>query len=120
MTQKGDLAALFGATDASTFFGLATSLTHHNASSASGRSMRNPYAAASASGGPDSIRRGGASLNANLDRYNFDLVVPFSQLAQDWPVMLVIWTGAIVILVLIAPGLHQQSNISWHVSLFLF
>jgi agmatinase len=78
MTQKADLAALFGATDASTFLGLAaTSLTHHiDASSVFlGVPCATPYAAvgAYAAGGPDSIRHGGASLNANLDRYNFDL-----------------------------------------------
>ena len=78
MTQKADLAALFGATDASTFLGLAAiSLTEHIAASSVflGVPCATPYAAvgAYASGGPDSIRQGGASLNANLDRYNFDL-----------------------------------------------
>jgi agmatinase len=78
MTQKANLAALFGATDASTFLGLAAaSLTSPIAASSVflGVPCATPYAAvgAYASGGPDSIRQGGASLTANLDRYNFDL-----------------------------------------------
>lgn len=81
MTQKANLAALFGATDASTFLGLAAaSLTDYIAASSVflGVPCATPYAAvgAYAANGPASIRKGGASLTANLDRYNFDLGGP--------------------------------------------
>ena len=77
MGQKTDLAALFGAVEASTFLGLdaCSDIEKIEASSAFiGVPCATPYVSAGpyAKNGPDSIRKA-ASLTANTDRYNFDL-----------------------------------------------
>lgn len=76
-----DLAALFGASDASTFLGVdaCDDLSTLDASSAFlGVPCATPYAAvgAYARGGPASLRKAAAALTANLDRMNFDLGGP--------------------------------------------
>lgn len=78
MGQKTDLAALFGAVEASTFLGLdaCSDVEKIEASSAFiGVPCATPYVSAGpyAKNGPDSIRKAAASLTANTDRYNFDL-----------------------------------------------
>ncbi|MCV6594565.1 MAG: arginase family protein [Silicimonas sp.] len=81
MSQKPDLAALFGASDASTFLGLdaCDDLTAIDASSAFiGAPCATPYGSvgAYAQNGPASLRRAIAALTANIDRHNFDLGGP--------------------------------------------
>lgn len=81
MTRKPDLAALFGATDASTFLGLdaCDDLEAVTASSAFlGAPCATPYGSvgAYAQNGPASLRDAIASLTANIDRHNFDLGGP--------------------------------------------
>ncbi len=78
MSPKPDLAALFGATDASTFLGLdaCTDFDTMNASSAFiGAPCATPYGSvgAYAQNGPASLRKAISSLTANIDRHNFDL-----------------------------------------------
>ena len=81
MREKPDLAALFGATDATTFLGLeaCNDLDAIDASSAFiGAPCATPYdsVGAYAQNGPSSIRKAIAALTANLDRHNFDLGGP--------------------------------------------
>jgi agmatinase len=81
MNNKPDLAALFGATAADTFLGLARcdNLNTIDASSAFiGAPCATPYGSvgAYAQNGPDSLRQAIASLTANIDRHNFDLGGP--------------------------------------------
>jgi len=81
MSEKPDLAALFGATKSKTFLGLdaCTDLSRMDASSAFiGAPCATPYGSvgAYAQNGPESLRKGIASLTANLDRHNFDLGGP--------------------------------------------
>jgi len=81
MNNKPDLAALFGATAADTFLGLArcNDLNTIDASSAFiGAPCATPYGSvgAYAQNGPDSLRQAIASLTANIDRHNFDLGGP--------------------------------------------
>lgn len=81
MSQKPDLAALFGATSAKTFLGLeaCTDLDSVDASSAFiGAPCATPYGSvgAYAQNGPASLRQAIASLTANIDRHNFDLGGP--------------------------------------------
>lgn len=81
MTEKPDLAALFGATDATTFLGLEAceDLEALDASSAFiGAPCATPYGSvgAYARNGPASLRQAIASLTANIDRHNFDLGGP--------------------------------------------
>ena len=81
MTGKPDLAALFGATEATTFLGLEAcdDLDAIDASSAFiGAPCATPYGSvgAYAQNGPASLRKAIASLTANIDRHNFDLGGP--------------------------------------------
>ena len=81
MANKPDLAALFGATTADTFLGLArcTDFNSIDASSAFiGAPCATPYGSvgAYAQNGPESLRQAIASLTANIDRHNFDLGGP--------------------------------------------
>ncbi|MFZ7093958.1 arginase family protein [Primorskyibacter sp. 2E233] len=81
MTRKPDLAALFGATEATTFLGLekCDDLAAIDASSAFiGAPCATPYGSvgAYAQNGPASLRKAIASLTANIDRHNFDLGGP--------------------------------------------
>ncbi|MGX9356793.1 arginase family protein [Roseobacteraceae bacterium S113] len=81
MSNKPDLAALFGATEAETFLGLdaCTKLETIDASSAFiGVPCATPYGAvgAYAQNGPASLRQAIGSLTANIDRHNFDLGGP--------------------------------------------
>ncbi|WP_019298513.1 MULTISPECIES: arginase family protein [unclassified Leisingera] len=81
MTDKPDLAALFGATSAETFLGLkaCSDLTRIDASSVFiGAPCATPYGSVGAycRNGPDSLRRAIASLTANIERHNFDLGGP--------------------------------------------
>lgn len=81
MSEKPDLAALFGATAATTFFGLdaCDDLDNINASSAFvGAPCATPYGSvgAYAKNGPASLRAAMSALTANIDRHNFDLGGP--------------------------------------------
>lgn len=81
MASKPDLAALFGATDASTFLGLraCSDLENLNASSAYiGAPGATPYGSVGAycRNAPEALRQSIASLTANIDRYNYDLDGP--------------------------------------------
>lgn len=81
MSKKPDLAALFGATDSSTFLGLeaCTDFDTIDASSAFiGAPCATPYGSvgAYAQNGPSSLRKAISSLTANIDRHNFDLGGP--------------------------------------------
>lgn len=81
MSNKPDLAALFGATESTTFLGLQAcdDLTTIDASSAFiGAPCATPYGSvgAYAQNGPDSLRQAIGSLTANIDRHNFDLDGP--------------------------------------------
>ncbi len=81
MIQKPDLAALFGAKEASTFLGLnaCPDIDPVQASSAFiGVPCATPYVSVGpyARNGPSSIRQSAASLTANTDRYNFDINGP--------------------------------------------
>ncbi len=81
MAKKPDLAALFGATDASTFLGLrrVSPADKFSASSAYiGAPGATPYGSVGAycHNAPVVLRRAIASLTANIDRYNFDLDGP--------------------------------------------
>lgn len=81
MTDKPDLAALFGAADASTFLGLeaCADLTALDASSAFlGVPGATPYGSVGAycRNAPQALRKSAAALTANVDRYNFDLSGP--------------------------------------------
>ncbi len=78
MRQKPDLAALFGAPETDTFLGLeaCNDLSRIDASSAFiGAPCATPYRSvgAYARNGPESLRKAGASLAANIDRHNFDI-----------------------------------------------
>ena len=78
MKNKPDLASLFGASKSDTFLGLEScnDLDTIDASSAFvGVPCATPYKSVGpyAKNGPSSIRDAVASLNANLDRHNFDL-----------------------------------------------
>ena len=81
MSDKPNLAALFGATEAKTFLGLESceDLTQIDASSAFiGAPCATPYGSVGpyARNGPASLRKAIASLTANIDRHNFDLGGP--------------------------------------------
>ena len=81
MSNKPDLGALFGATDATTFLGLEAcdELDSVDASSAFiGVPCATPYGSvgAYAQNGPASLRKAIAALTANIDRHNFDLGGP--------------------------------------------
>lgn len=81
MTGKPNLAALFGATEATTFLGLQAckDLDAIDASSAFiGAPCATPYGSvgAYAQNGPTSLRKAIGSLTANIDRHNFDLGGP--------------------------------------------
>ena len=81
MNKKPDLAALFGANTSETFLGLplCKDLENIDASSAFiGAPCATPYKAVGpyAKNGPSSIRNAVASLNANIDRHNFDIDGP--------------------------------------------
>ena len=81
MNKKPDLAALFGANTSETFLGLplCKDLEKIDASSAFiGAPCATPYKAVGpyAKNGPSSIRNAVASLNANIDRHNFDIDGP--------------------------------------------
>ena len=81
MSNKPDLAALFGATESDTFLGLEAciDLDRIDASSAFiGAPCATPYGSvgAYAQNGPSSLRQAIASLTANLERHNFDLDGP--------------------------------------------
>lgn len=81
MSKKPDLAALFGATDATTFLGLepCEDLSKIDASAAFvGAPCATPYGSvgAYAQNGPASLRKAVASLTANINRHNFDLDGP--------------------------------------------
>lgn len=81
MNKKPDLAALFGATKADTFLGLARckDLNRIDASSAFiGAPCATPYGSvgAYAQNGPESLRQAISSLTANIERHNFDLGGP--------------------------------------------
>ena len=81
MSNKPDLAALFGATESKTFLGLeeCSDFDRIDASSAFiGAPCATPYGSvgAYAKNGPESLRKAIASLTANLERHNFDLDGP--------------------------------------------
>ena len=81
MNKKPDLAALFGASSSETFLGLplCKDLDKIDASSAFiGAPCATPYKTVGpyAKNGPSSIRNAVASLNANIDRHNFDIDGP--------------------------------------------
>lgn len=81
MTNKPDLAALFGAPESKTFLGLeeCSDLDHIEASSAFiGAPCATPYGSvgAYAQNGPASLRKAISSLTANVDRHNFDVDGP--------------------------------------------
>ena len=81
MAKAPDLAALFGATETTTFLGLekADDLDAIDASSAFiGAPCATPYGSvgAYAQNGPESLRKAIGSLTANVDRHNFDLGGP--------------------------------------------
>ena len=81
MTDRPNLAALFGATDTETFLGLEAcdDLEKIDASSAFiGAPCATPYGSvgAYAQNGPASLRQAIGSLTANIDRHNFDLGGP--------------------------------------------
>lgn len=78
MSEKPDLAALFGAGQTETFLGLrrCRDFSHIDASSAFiGAPCATPYGSvgAYARNGPQSLRTAIGSLAANIDRHNFDL-----------------------------------------------
>ena len=81
MNKKPDLATLFGASSSETFLGLplCKDLDKIDASSAFiGAPCATPYKTVGpyAKNGPSSIRNAVASLNANIDRHNFDIDGP--------------------------------------------
>ncbi len=81
MTNKPDIAALFGATDTSTFLGVEAceDLQNLDASSAFiGVPCATPYGAVGAycQNAPKALRDAIGSLSANIDRHNFDLGGP--------------------------------------------
>lgn len=81
MSDKPDLGALFGATEAKTFLGLdaCEDLAQIDASSAFiGAPCATPYGSvgAYAKNGPASLRKAISALTANIDRHNFDLGGP--------------------------------------------
>ena len=81
MKKKPNLAALFGAQSSKTFLGLpeCKDLNNIDASSAFiGIPCSTPYKTVGpyAKNGPSSIRNSASSLNANIDRYNFDIDGP--------------------------------------------
>ena len=81
MNKKPDLATLFGANTSETFLGLplCKDLEKIDASSAFiGAPCATPYKAVGpyAKNGPSSIRNAVASINANIDRHNFDIDGP--------------------------------------------
>jgi agmatinase len=81
MSNKPDLAALFGATDSKTFLGLEACVDFENIDASSafiGAPCATPYGSvgAYAQNGPASLRKAINSLTANIDRHNFDLGGP--------------------------------------------
>ena len=81
MSDKPDLAALFGAIDAETFLGLekCSNLDELAAPLALiGAPCATPYGSVGAycRNGPEALRKSIASLTANIDRHNFDLGGP--------------------------------------------
>lgn len=81
MAKKPDLAALFGATDATTFLGLpaCSQLDNFQASSVFiGAPGATPYGSVGSycRNAPETLRKSIASLSANIDRFNFDLGGP--------------------------------------------
>lgn len=81
MSDKPDLAALFGATKADTFLGLerCSDLSELDAPVAIvGAPCATPYGSVGAycRNAPDALRQSIASLTANIDRHNFDLGGP--------------------------------------------
>lgn len=77
MTEKPDLAALFGATDVTTFLGLeerSCDEEFHASSAFIGVPCATPYSSVGpyAKNGPASIRQASASWAANVTHYNFD------------------------------------------------
>lgn len=80
MSGKPDLAALFGAPDVDTFFGLARAEPGDGGASAAliGVPGATPYAGVGAycAGAPAALRRASGALAANMDRHNFDLGGP--------------------------------------------
>jgi agmatinase len=81
MSNKPDLAALFGATEAKTFLGLDACGDFENIDASSafiGAPCATPYGSvgAYAQNGPASLRKAIVSLTANIDRHNFDLGGP--------------------------------------------
>ena len=81
MSKKPDLATLFGATKSDTFLGLELCKNFDNVKASSafvGVPCSTPYKSVGpyAKNGPSSIRNAIASLNANIDRHNFDLNGP--------------------------------------------
>ena len=80
MTDKPDLAALFGAPDVNTFLGLAPATPDSvDASSAYiGAPGATPYGSVGAycRGAPEALRQSIASLAANIGRHNWDLGGP--------------------------------------------
>ena len=81
MTSKPNLAALFGATKADTFLGLAKCSDLRNLDASSvfvGVPGATPYGSVGSycRNAPKALRHSIASLSANIDRYNFDLGGP--------------------------------------------
>jgi len=81
MTTKPNLAALFGATKADTFLGLAKCSDLNNLDASSvfiGVPGATPYGSVGSycRNAPRALRQSIASLSANIDRYNFDLGGP--------------------------------------------
>ena len=81
MSQKPNLAALFGATDTSTFLGLESCNDLDSLSAPIailGAPCATPYGSVGAycRNAPDALRKSIANLTANIDRHNFDLGGP--------------------------------------------
>jgi len=81
MNSTPDLAALFGATDASTFLGLPACNNPEDLHASSvfiGAPGATPYGSVGSycQNAPNALRKSIASLTANIDRYNFDLGGP--------------------------------------------
>lgn len=80
MSGKPDLAALFGAPEVDTFFGLARAEPGEGGASAAliGVPGATPYAGVGAycAGAPAALRRASGALAANMDRHNFDIGGP--------------------------------------------
>ena len=81
MSKNPDLAALFGATDATTFLGLSACTEYKTMSASSafiGAPGSTPYGSVGSycRNAPEALRKSIASLTANIHRYNFDLGGP--------------------------------------------